>query len=75
MVDRITAEPEKMGGAACIRGLRIPVSTIIGLIADGMSTQEILAAYPDLDAEDIIQALRFAAYVTKERELPINAII
>ncbi|MBA7542633.1 hypothetical protein ES705_34957 [subsurface metagenome] len=74
MFDRITAEPEKMGGVACIRGFRIPVSTIIGLIADGMSTQEILAAYPDLDAEDIIQALRFAAYVTKERELPINAI-
>ncbi len=75
MFDRITAEPEKMGGVACIRGFRIPVSTIIGLIADGMTTQEILAAYPDLDAEDIIQALRFTAYVTKERELPINAMI
>ena len=74
MFDRITAEPKKMGGVACIRSFRIPVSTIIGLIADGMTTQEILTAYPDLEAEDIIQALRFAAYVTKQRELPINAI-
>ena len=60
-----------MGDVACIRG---PVSTIIGLIADGMSTQEILEIYPDLKGEDIIQAIRFAAYVTKERELPINVI-
>ena len=74
MFGRITTEVGKMGGVACIRGFRIPVSTIIGLIADGMTTQEILVAYPDLEAEDIIQALRFAAYVTKERESPINAI-
>ena len=74
MFDRITAEQEKMGGVACIRGFRIPVSTIIGLIADGMTTQKILIVYPDLEAEDIIQAIRFAAFVTKERELSINAI-
>ncbi len=73
MLDRITADPNQMGGIPCIRELRIPVATIIGLLADEMTHEEILKAYPDLEQEDINQALRFAAYMTKEKEIPIKA--
>jgi uncharacterized protein (DUF433 family) len=73
LFDRITAEPEKMGGVACIRGLRIPVATIVGLIADGASESDILEAYPDLEPEDIRQALLFAAYLTKERDVALSS--
>ena len=73
MLDRITADPIHMGGIPCIRGLRIPVATIIGLLAEKMTNKEILEAYPDLEQEDINQALRFAAYMTKEKEIPIKA--
>lgn len=62
MLDRITAEIDKMGGVACIRGLRIPVATVVGMVADRMTVAEILQAYPDLESEDITQALRYAAY-------------
>jgi uncharacterized protein (DUF433 family) len=58
-------------GAPCIRGLRIPVATIVGMVADGMTQEEILDAYPDLQAEDIKQALRYAADAVRERELPL----
>lgn len=68
---RITIEPDKMGGVPCIRGLRIPVATIVGMIADGMSRKEILKAYPDLEEEDIRQALKYAAEAVRERELPL----
>ena len=68
---RITAEPSKMGGMPCIRGLRIPVATVVGMVADGMSKEEILKAYPDLEGEDIHQALCYAAEAVKERELPL----
>ena len=71
MLDRITADPHQMGGVPCIRGLRIPVSTIVGMIADGMSSSEILDAYPDLESDDIVQALRYAAYLTKDREIEL----
>jgi uncharacterized protein (DUF433 family) len=71
MFDRITADPRQMGGVPCIRGLRIPVSTVVGMIADGMSASEILDAYPDLESEDIVQALRYAAYLTKDREIEL----
>lgn len=60
MFDRSTADPDKMGGVPCIRGLRIPVSRIVGMVADGMSAQEILDAYPDLQKDDVVQALRYA---------------
>jgi uncharacterized protein (DUF433 family) len=69
--DRITVRAEQMGGVPCIRGLRIPVATIVAMVADGMSREEIVAAYPDLEAEDIEQALRYAAEAVRERELPI----
>ncbi|MEX2646707.1 MAG: DUF433 domain-containing protein [Gaiellaceae bacterium] len=71
--DRITVRADQMGGVPCIRGLRIPVATVVGMVADGMSRPEILAAYPDLETEDIDQALRYAAEAVRERELPIAA--
>ena len=71
--ERITVDPEQMGGVPCVRGLRIPVATIVGLVAEGMSEAEILQAYPDLKKEDIREALRYAAEAVKERELPVVA--
>jgi uncharacterized protein (DUF433 family) len=68
---RITVNPKQMDGVACIRGARIPVSTVVGMMADGMSNEEILQTYPDLEAEDIREALRFAAEALRERELPL----
>lgn len=62
-----------MGGVPCIRGLRIPVATVVGMVADRMGTQEILTAYPDLEAEDVEQALRYAAEAVREREIPLTA--
>lgn len=64
--DRITFEPGKMGGRACIRGLRITAGLIVSLIAEGVSSDEILGDYPDLEAEDIRQALAYAAWLTRE---------
>ncbi|MBI4612490.1 MAG: DUF433 domain-containing protein [Planctomycetes bacterium] len=69
--ERITVRPDQMGGVPCIRGLRIPVATVVGMVADGMTKKEILGAYPDLEAEDIAEALRFAAEAVQERELPL----
>jgi uncharacterized protein (DUF433 family) len=68
---RITVDPTQMGGVPCLRGLRIPVATVVGMVADGMAEAEILAAYPDLDRDDITEALRFAAEAVRERELPL----
>ncbi|GAN32585.1 MAG: DUF433 domain-containing protein [Candidatus Brocadia sp. AMX2] len=66
MFDRITFDPKIMGGRACIRGMRIPVSVIVGQIAHGATVEEIFADYPDLEAEDIRQALEYAAWLTQE---------
>jgi uncharacterized protein (DUF433 family) len=60
-----------MDGVPCIRNLRIPVATVVGMLADGMTEKEILDAYPDLEADDIRAALRFAAEAVRERELPL----
>jgi uncharacterized protein (DUF433 family) len=70
---RITSDPRQMGGMPCIRGLRIPVATVVGMVADGMPEGEILGAYPDLEQEDIQEALRFAADAVRERALPLTA--
>ena len=70
--DRITTNPDVMGGAPCIRGLRIPVATVVTMAADGMSIDEILVDLPDLTAEDVQEALRFAAEAVRERELPLR---
>lgn len=68
---RITIRPDQMGGVPCIRGMRIPVSVVVDMIADGMSHNEILGLFPDLEADDIPEALRFAAEVVRDRELPL----
>ena len=68
---RITVDAKRMGGVPCIRNLRIPVATVVDMVADGMSEAEILQAYPDLEADDIKEALRFAAEAVRERELPL----
>ena len=69
---RITVNPNQMGGLPCIRGLRIPVATVVGMVAEGMTEHEILKAYPDLEIEDIREALRYAAEAVRERELPVS---
>jgi uncharacterized protein (DUF433 family) len=68
---RITVNPKQMDGLPCIRGFRIPVATVVGMVADGMADAEILKAFPDLEQEDIREALRFAAEAVRERELPL----
>jgi uncharacterized protein (DUF433 family) len=72
---RITVRPDQMAGEPCIRGLRIPVATVVGMVAQGMSRQEILGLYPDLMADDIAEALRYAAEAVREREIPILASV
>lgn len=69
---RITLDPEVMGGKPCIRGLRVTVGTIVGLLAAGHSTADILRAYPYLEEEDIREALAYAAWRAEEVELPLD---
>ena len=71
--DRITVDPRQMGGVPCIRGLRIPVSTVVGMLADGMTEDEIIRALPDLERPDLQESLRYAAEAVRERELPLTA--
>ncbi len=71
--DRITTDPDLMAGVPCIRGLRIPVATVVGMVADGMTLDEILDAYPDLEADDVRQALHYAAEAVRERQLPLRS--
>ncbi len=71
--NRITIDPGQMDGVPCIRGLRIPVATVVGMIADRMTREEILAAYPDLKPKDIDEALRYAAEAVRQRELPLRS--
>ena len=68
---RVTVDPSQMGGEPCIRGLRIPVATVVGMVADRMAEQEILQAFPDLDTDDIYEALQYAAEAVRERQLPL----
>jgi uncharacterized protein (DUF433 family) len=68
---RITIRPQQMGGIPCVRGLRIPVATVVGMVAERMSDEEILVHYPDLAQEDIHECLLFAAEAVRERELPL----
>jgi uncharacterized protein (DUF433 family) len=72
--ERITTNPEMLGGAPCIRGLRVPVATVVGMVADGMTVEEILADFPYLEADDISEALRYAAEAVRERELPLRPV-
>jgi uncharacterized protein (DUF433 family) len=68
---RITLNPAQMGGIPCIRGLRIPVATVVGMIVDGMGADEVLADLPDLSREDVREVLQFAAEAVLERQLPL----
>jgi len=70
---RITVDPDKMGGVPCIRRLRIPVATVVGMVSSGMKEDEILAEYPDLEREDIREALQYAAEAVQERQIPLAA--
>ena len=70
---RITTNPRQMGGVPCLRGLRIPVATVVGLVAEGQTSEQILTLYPDLEAKDIQEALLYAAEAVRERALPLAA--
>ena len=72
---RITINHKQMGGLPCIRGLRIPVATVVDMIAEGMTHERILEAYPDLEEADIREALRYAAAAVRERELPVSELL
>ena len=69
---RITVNPDQMSGLPCIRGLRIPVATVVGMVSEGMTEADILKSYPDLESADIREALRYAAEAVRERELPVT---
>lgn len=70
--DRISFNPGVMGGRACIRGLRVTVSLIVNLCANGMTAEEIVKAYPYLQTDDVRQALQYAAWLTEENVLPVE---
>jgi uncharacterized protein (DUF433 family) len=73
-ITRITVDSNQMNGVPCVRGLRIPVATVVEMVAQGMSDMAILTAYPDLELGDIREALSFAAAALRERELPIVGV-
>ncbi len=73
MFSRISFDPNVMGGKPCIRGVRVTVGTIVGLLASGYSTSDILSAYPYLEEDDVRAALQYAAWRVEERELPLIA--
>ena len=66
LFERITFNPDIMGGRACIRGMRIPVSLVVNLVANGMATEEIIKEYPSLEPEDVKEALQYASWLTRE---------
>jgi len=70
--ERITVDPDTMGGMPCIRGLRIPVATVVAMVADGLTVAEIVDELPDLTDEDVAEALRYAAEAMRERELALR---
>ena len=69
---RITIDPGIMAGMPCVRGMRIPVATVVAMVADGMSAAEIVTELPDLEVEDVTESLRYAARAVRERELPLR---
>lgn len=72
-LERITADPEVMGGRPCIRGMRVTVGTVVGLVASGHTQSEILGLYPYLEPQDISEALAYAAWRSDEFEVPISS--
>ena len=75
MLDRITFDPRIMGGRACVRGMRITVAHIVNLVANGMSVEQIMNEHPDLEADDVRQALSYAALLTAEELHPLTAAV
>ena len=73
LLERITLNPRMMGGKPCIRGMRVTVGLVVGLVATGLSTEDILRAYPYLEAEDIPAALSYAAWLAEASEMPLMA--
>lgn len=73
MFQRITFDHKILGGRACIRGMRITVAHVVNLVANGMTIQEIVKEYPDLEPEDIQQALQYAAFMTRDETYPLSA--
>jgi len=71
--ERVSVDHRIMGGVPCIRGTRIPVATVVGMVAENMTPAEILAEFPQLELEDIQDALRYAAAAVDEREFPLRA--
>lgn len=71
-MDRITIDPEVMGGVPCLRGLRIPVATVVNMLAGGMTPAEVVAELPPLEPADVAAALRFAADAVADREIPLQ---
>ncbi|MGA7758200.1 MAG: DUF433 domain-containing protein, partial [Ilumatobacteraceae bacterium] len=71
-MDRITIDPAVMGGVPCLRGLRIPVATVVNMVAGGMTAQQIVDELPPLEIEDVAAALRFAADAVADREIPLQ---
>jgi len=71
--ERITLDPAVMAGVPCIRGMRVPVATVVGMVAEGMTADEILDDFPYLEREDIAEALQYAAEAVRERQLPLVA--
>ena len=69
---RITVDANRMGGVACVRGLRFPVASVVAMVADRMTVEGIVAEHPDLEAEDVAECLRYAALAVQERELPLR---
>ena len=74
MFDRITFDPHVMGGQACLRGMRVTVSLLVNLVANGMTTGEIIDAYPYLEPEDVRQALQYAAWLAEEKVHPLESV-
>lgn len=72
--DRITFDPDVMGGRPCIRGMRVTVGTVVGLVGSGHSVDHILDLYPYLEKEDVFQALKYAAWRADEREVPLTSV-
>lgn len=70
--ERITTDPDRMGGVSCISDLQFPAATVVAMVADGMTVEEILTEHPDLEAEDVTESLRYAAVAVQERELPLR---
>ncbi len=71
---RITVDAAVMGGVPCIRGMRVPVATVVAMVADGMTVEEILVDLPYLEADDVAESLRYAAEAVRERELPLTRL-